>query len=343
MQNKFTGIIFNKIYSNVIFYKLLNESENHNNYQFVEGMNVDSKQYGISFVTYNNVKYWTDYDNKIGIMKWMRRVIIPNDSLIYYDKLSDIFITNKLILCEKEDIWLNYNLCKEILSYDGMMLKYVKNQTYKLCEIAVMQNGISLQFVSSKHKDKKICELAVINNRFALQFVDAKFQSEKICECALFQNPDVFEYIHSDALTLELCELAIIQNSDIIDFIDPNYVFYNYLAKFAVSRNGNSIQYVKKITDEIRKLAVIDNPQCVKHDGLSLKFIKYQNMTLCIDAVLQNGLALQYVQPSFKTPELCKIAVNQNIDSTKYINKNTNDQWVDLLVNKIVHLINFYP
>jgi hypothetical protein len=38
-----SGKEFNKLFENVEFYKLTDESENHNNFQFIDGLNVDTK------------------------------------------------------------------------------------------------------------------------------------------------------------------------------------------------------------------------------------------------------------------------------------------------------------
>jgi len=63
------------------------------------------------------------------------------------------------------------NDCKEILAYDGMMLRYVANQTKYLCEIAVASNGMALQFVNPINKTKQICDIAIANNVDAAKYV----------------------------------------------------------------------------------------------------------------------------------------------------------------------------
>ena len=38
-------------------------------------------------------------------------------------------------------------------------VKYIKNQTKKICEAAVAKNGVALQFVPEEHKSEEICKL----------------------------------------------------------------------------------------------------------------------------------------------------------------------------------------
>ena len=45
----------------------------------------------------------------------------------------------------------------------------------------------------------------------------------------------------------------------------------------------------------------------VKHDGMTLRYIKEQTNELCCMAVKQNGFALQYIEN--QTEELCKLAL----------------------------------
>ena len=57
----------------------------------------------------------------------------------------------------------------------------------------------------------------------------------------------------------------------------------------------------------------------VKQDGLYLKRIKKnQTEAICLEAVKQNGLALEYVNK--QTPEICLAAVRQNGKALEFVN-----------------------
>ncbi len=73
-----------------------------------------------------------------------------------------------------------YEMLKFVCERDGMALKHSSKKliTSELCEIAVTQNGLALQYVpdgivkkESGDWYKKLCEIAVKSNGLALQFV----------------------------------------------------------------------------------------------------------------------------------------------------------------------------
>ena len=243
IMEKYKGSEFNNLHKNKIFYKLTNESENHNGFQFVDGINIDTFGRGFCFTDRENMKYWFDYNHN-GVMMYYREIIIPDDASVFaYD---NEYKTDKIILRSKYNIWDNDDMCKDILKECGAALQYIKNQTVELCEIAVLQNGSALEYVNKEFKTYRICKMAVCQNRHALQYVDPELQTEKICEIALLQKEDVFEHIHKKSL--KLCEIAILQKGSIIDLIDDQTA---HLCELAVYKDGNAIQYIKNITPTI--------------------------------------------------------------------------------------------
>jgi len=59
------------------------------------------------------------------------------------------------------------------VSNDGMLLRYVKNQTKEICLKAVKQDGIALQYV--KNQTEAICIEAIKQHRDALKYVNESF------------------------------------------------------------------------------------------------------------------------------------------------------------------------
>ena len=85
-----SGKRFNDLYTGKKLIKLTNESENHNNYQFQTGLNVDSIPFypqaecqpgGIYFCSIEKMSMWLDYGYKP--MIYARLVTIPDDAQIY--------------------------------------------------------------------------------------------------------------------------------------------------------------------------------------------------------------------------------------------------------------------
>ena len=48
----------------------------------------------------------------------------------------------------------------------------------------------------------------------------------------------------------------------------------------------------------------------VCHDGYALLHVREQTPELCMAAVQQNGIVLEYVNEEFKTYKICKAAVH---------------------------------
>ena len=85
-----TGKEFNEKYTGVQFVKLTNQEENHNEFQFKDGLNVDNIPFntekecsagGIYFCRFDNFTYYINYGYKN--MYYIRNVIIPDDARVY--------------------------------------------------------------------------------------------------------------------------------------------------------------------------------------------------------------------------------------------------------------------
>ena len=59
--------------------------------------------------------------------------------------------------------------------------------------------------------------------------------------------------------------------------------------------------------------------EAVKQNGHALQYVKDQSETICIEAVKRNGLALQYVKDQSET--ICIEAVKQNSYALRYVNE----------------------
>lgn len=120
----------------------------------------------------------------------------------------------------------------------------------------------------------------------------------------------------------------------------PNY--YDIAMKY-IEKDKYNLDYVTDKNDEFRLAVLQKFPETIgqltyfintnfgnnsefflsliKKDGLNLRLINYDNQKkypeICIEAVKQNALALQYA--IFKTPEICLIAAKQNKEAIKYI------------------------
>ena len=263
-----SGKEFLKLYPETKFYKITNQKENHNNFQYKDGINEDILEFnpssenekgGLYFTELNKIMYWIDYGVNI------RRVIILDDSLVYIEKNK--FKTNKFILDNKVlinefEYWNDNDFCKLSIEINPNLLQYVTNQTDELCKMAIIKDPEMLYFV--KNQTDELCKMAIDINSFVLQYV--KNQTDELCKIAIEINPFVICFIKINYQTDELCKMAI----DINSFV---------------------LQYVKNQTDELCKIAIDKNP-------FALECIKNQTFEICNYAYEKNPLTIQIVTVS---------------------------------------------
>lgn len=149
------GDEFYKKYPNIQLIKLTNETENHNNFQFKTGLNIDTVKFnfidecspgGIYFCETNKINLWLNYNTYP--MVYARLVTIPNDSLISI-KLNK-FKADKIILSERVYIKDLY-IMRTMYLQNKLSLYFVKN--YKF-----FKSGIKIFNCSEINKIfKKIC------------------------------------------------------------------------------------------------------------------------------------------------------------------------------------------
>ena len=266
MTNIMAGYEFKLKYPNTKFYKLTNESECHNNFQFKDGLNVDTIKFnplgecypgGLYFTELNKISCWISY---IDIM-YIREVEIIDDSVVKIEQNK--FKTDKFILKNKQlisdfEYWNDLEFCKLYVKQNGMALRYVRNKTDELYKEAVKQNGMALRYVL-KQTDE-ICLLAVKNFGGALKYV--LVQTDEICKEAVKNYGMALKYVQLQ--TDEIC-------------------------KEAVKNIGYVLEYVLVQTEEICLIAV-------KSNGLSLKYVLVQTDEICKETVKSNIFALRYVQ-----------------------------------------------
>lgn len=197
-----------------------------------------------------------------------------------------------------------------------MNLEFIHNdyqEVGKMTEIylkAIRKNGLTLQFVPADSQTHELCLEAVKQNGSALRFVITDLQTKEICVKAVQNNILALRYIKQIDND---CKETREKMKDV------------YLA--AIKQNANSfkciINYMNPdlITKEMCFAAIKSNPR-------TLEWIHFEDFDapeeynkLCLLAIQQNGLVLEYIKPENQTFEMCLAAFNQNKKSLKYMDK----------------------
>jgi hypothetical protein len=221
------------------------------------------------------------------------------------------------------------------VTYNGLLLEHIINQTEEICLAAIKQNPDAFRFV--KIQTEQICIAAVRGNGMNLFHVNLPKSTKdpainKIKETwndVLHKNWGVLnkikEQMHhgiTDVVHVHGNKVGIANNQTL------------QICTEAVKENGLALQYairefrtpqVCQIAVEQNELAMAyatyqDSDMCikaVKKNGIVLQWIKDQSLNMCIEAIKQDGRNIRFVNN--KTPEICIEAVKQNGLAVEFI------------------------
>ena len=194
-------------------------------------------------------------------------------------------------------------ICMQAVIDDIKVIEYVESykmteeQYFEMCKIVILNKTyLGISYIPDYEITFKICKLAVENNGHSLQFAPIKKMTSEqyyeICKLAIITNCIALKFV------------VYYKDKD-RDKLDHNQ--YIEICKSAVKINGIALQFVKHYRlkseqyNEICKLAIITN--CI-----ALKFVVYykdkdrdkldhnQYIEICKSAVKINGIALQFVK-----------------------------------------------
>lgn len=186
------------------------------------------------------------------------------------------------------------DVCMAAVKSNGIVLKFINNQTKELCVEAVRSNGLALKFVNDQNHN--ICLEAVLSNKKAFQYVDKIYKDH------------VKKYYKLKKTT----------KKDVSDIIIDNIMLDK------IKEDPWLLEYAKEQSEQVYFEAVSIDP-------LVLQFVLTQTNKICIKALKGNGASLQYVKK--QTPELCKLAVENNGFSIKYVKNQTYDLCKIAIIN----------
>ena len=289
----YDGKTFNGLVKHTL-YRVTNEEENHNDFQYNTGLNVDILKFqpsgeckagGLYFFDRSQVTKYLDY---VDCGYWVRKVEIPDDALVYVENnkyKADKFVLHDKIIIGNVDPG---NLC-EMYDTVSEFLKTTMHRTFHIdCMKVLEKNGLILQYMNKQ--TEAMCLEAVKQNYDAFKYV--KEQTEAICLEAVKQDAQLFRSVKAQIQTDAICLIA-------------------------VEQFGSMLKHVKTQNEEICLTAVRQN-------GLALEFVQKQTEEICFEAVKNNGYAIEFVDKSMFPTQfygLCLEAVRHNGSSLRLIRK----------------------
>lgn len=165
----------------------------------------------------------------------------------------------------------NYTMCEHALKVDGMLLKYVKIIDIPLREIALMQNGLAVQFISAKDQTEKLCIIAIEQNPKAIQYIQNPTYA--VCMSALAQDPTLVQYMYENDKAYLLYDYVVGQDGMNLQYV-PGDAQTDSLCIKAVKDNGLALKFVHAKTIDICLAAIRQNYKALRYvDNTTAKYI----------------------------------------------------------------------
>ncbi len=107
------------------------------------------------------------------------------------------------------------------LKKDGMLLKNIhrKEQTIELCQTAIEQNPLALQFVSEKCLDSQMCLSAVKKDGRAFRYIPGRFVTKRMCELAVGADPELLNNVPENFRTTTICINAVKKDVSTLSYV----------------------------------------------------------------------------------------------------------------------------
>jgi len=186
-----------------------------------------------------------------------------------------------LVAIDKNPLMIEAILCSPNYKGDAAT-------TAELAIVAVSKYGSCLNHPRIV-QTPKLCMLAVEQDPMVIRFV--KEQTLELCVMAIRSNPRALKFVRQQ--TRELCELAVSIDGMAIGCVRKQS---RDLCLRAIKQHWNSILLIKNADVSLWRVAVRQNGYALQGvDNARPKFNSRNYGRLCMEAVKQNGNALQYI------------------------------------------------
>lgn len=174
-------------------------------------------------------------------------------------------------------------------------------------------------------------------------YIDKVKKTPERCLEAVKQNGRTLQLVPKNLHSVALCLEAVKQNALAIKYVSRK-IMTDDICIEAVRNDGTIIAYSTYIPDEFRtkKLYL----EAIKQNGKALEYVpdKYKSESFCRIAIMQNGLALEFVPKNILSKELFMLAVEQNGLGLEYVpSKNRSKELCNAAVNNNVLALEHVP
>jgi hypothetical protein len=218
-------------------------------------------------------------------------------------------LKEKLILGQElsQDQWLT------LITAEPMKLGRAPNQTLELCYAAVTKDSSTLRYVDPLFLDKASAMIAVLENPSCIFDIASQFGDVlpiEIAVAAVRKKPlDILSNAWDCCFKFdsEVYVAALELDGTLIEYIDPPV--RDQLIDLALHTSPNAIINIKD--SEKTNQRCLD---AVSRDGMLLEHAVQGSADICTEAIRQNPMAIEFVNPAWQTPEIFFIAMQKASD-----------------------------
>ena len=202
---------------------------------------------------------------------------------------------------------------------DGLSLQYVKEKfiDQELCDIAFEQNPDAIRFIPERYISVEQCYIALRYKSYNFKDVPKKFISSKMCMKAIECNGVLLEFVPEGLVNKEMCITAVKNNGIAIQFVDDQFMDQE-ICDIAIKESMDAFPF---IPPRFMNKALCTDAFNYNTDYLQYIPKKYHTASMIATALEKNGSLLKDVDDELKTPELCEIAVGNDIMAVQYVPK----------------------
>lgn len=250
---------------------------------------------------------------------------------------------NKKDIHANDLVGLNYQQINELLAKKGNYIQFIENPTVEQCRIAVRQNGYAIRHI--KNQFPELIDIAITTSPLSLQFV--KNPSKEQIAKSFAKDANAIQFIKNPTYKQKLD--AISRKGATIQYIDnPD----ERLIKTAMENQPMALGVLcKKLSSEqlkywIKKVAR-ENPKALKTvinsvqlnvqkyilsvNGYAIRYLKKQTEELCVIAVTNNPMAIQFIQKQTPAVQMAVIDSKNTaaIELLKITDENVSEHLVE--------------
>jgi len=239
-----------------------------------------------------------------------------------YEMCKKAVLSNGLALEFVKDEFKTQELYYLAINNDCDALKFVEDQTEELCIFSVKINGSALRYV--KNQTQQICDVASSNiehNVGVLELMKDEFKTYNNCKILLTNSLcNSIKDVPPALITYELCLLAVKNSHHDLKYVPQEYKT-EIICLNAVKGYWSALEHIENQTEEMCLIALSGGRnRCWQ----SLQFMHEQTDKVCREAIEQVDIYPELMSLiRNQTEELCKLAVENNLLTLRYIREPT--------------------